>query len=1213
MSEEISVVTILNELVRTHIHDLDEAVASAIGKLASQSGAGWGCVFRHDSDGHLVKTHDWTANGLPDVPCTVETMLLPFVPTVTEGDAVHVPDLSALPDTAALTTLGVRSILVLPMVQDGALAGIVGFAQGPDGPGFSPERISLLKSAAEVIATVLARRATELTYHDTARRLEATLRALPDLLFEIEADGHFAEFTAGPPDLMAAPPHLLRGQHFATLLPPDVARVVQRALDQALEYGRVDGVRYRLDLPVGPRWFELTGALKPAERAEAPPNVIFLVRDVTQDESLRTELLRLGKIVETMSNLVAIIDNDQNIVWVNAAFEAQTGWTLAEIKGRYLGDVVRCDDTDPDTTAAVADAIARRQAFSGQAINQDRHGTRYWVEFNVVPLFDASGAPQGFVSVETVVTKSKEQEEAVARLARTATEAHTRLENAVRALPDGVVILDDQDRIVVANSAYREMFPALAPYIVDGVTLGDLLRTAAKLGIFGPGGTDADMDRWVEQRVATYRTPRHIDEVRLPDGRWLRRIHTRTSDGGCIAVALDVTARRNHITALDSANRDLTHALAERDRAERRLLGIIEGAEVGTWEWDIANFTLRVGGRWAEMLGRDPDEGVEFNTDAFRELVHPDDLDALPTAETIVHARGEDFQELEFRMRHDDGHWVWILSRSRITARSAEGVPLIMAGVHLDISDRKWLEQEIRASRAYLSEVMDTSIAALAVLDDQGRIVYVNLEAERILGLTRRDSRGKSYNDASWRLERVDGSPLPDDELPFRQALAKGSVRDIRFALHWPDGSRRVLSANAVPLSPTDGLVQVVVSFSDITDELAATSRLEEARARAEEMSRAKSIFLANMSHEIRTPLNGVLGMAEVLESIITVPEQKQMIDTIRRSGETLLTVLNSILDMSKIEAGKMAIEQVAMIPADILAQVEALHAVQAEEKGLEFEVLASAGSDRARIGDPHRITQILNNLLNNAIKFTERGSVTLKLSCRTGKPLVIEVSDTGVGMTPAQLARVFESFEQADGSMTRRFGGTGLGLSIVRELVLLMGGTIDLSSEPGTGTRVRVSLPLPEADTQPAPQAEKEAAPNLDFLLDRHLLVADDNVTNRLVLSEMLAQTGVKVTLVENGQDAISAWDRAHRSGTAFDLLLLDITMPVLDGLSALSEIRRREATVGGGAVPAIAVTANAMPNQVADYIMGGFDTHLAKPFKRKDLIHAIRSLIAG
>ncbi|MEO5621078.1 MAG: ATP-binding protein [Cypionkella sp.] len=283
-----------------------------------------------------------------------------------------------------------------------------------------------------------------------------------------------------------------------------------------------------------------------------------------------------------------------------------------------------------------------------------------------------------------------------------------------------------------------------------------------------------------------------------------------------------------------------------------------------------------------------------------------------------------------------------------------------------------------------------------------------------------------------------------------------------------------------------------------------------------------------------------------------------------------------------------------------------------AEEKGIEFEVFSSAGAEKPRLGDPHRLMQILNNLLNNAMKFTEKGRVSLKISCRSGKPFAIEVSDSGVGMKPEQLSRVFESFEQADGSMTRRFGGTGLGLSIVRQLVTLMGGEITVESELGQGTTFRVSLPLPESEVQISSAGAKE----IDFseaedLQGVRVLSADDNLTNRIVLGEMLARFGVELLQVENGKDAVTAWEVAQAQGAPYDLLCLDITMPVMDGMTALGQIRSAEISKNLPSVPAIAITANAMPHQVADYIVGGFDTHLSKPFKQRDLLHALRSIL--
>ena len=1214
MPDEISLVRLLNELVRTPLTDLDQAVSQAIGRLCTHVGAGWGSLFRLDG-AFLTATHSHVAPGLPSLHCPPAYMLGSGRTVLEQNQPLLLGDLALLPEDSPLRAQPwARSLLALPINGDAGLIGVLAFAFPDTKQGLDPALLDRMKAAAEVLETVIARREAERVHLDTARRLEATLAALPDLLFEVTADGYFAEFAAGPPQLMAAPPESLRGRHFGAMLPPDVTRVVQRALETALDKGRVEGVRYRLDLADGPHWFELTGAMKPADHPDQRPNVIFLVRDVTADTRMRDELVQLGKIVETMSNLVCITDVEKNIVWCNAAFEKQTGWRLDEIRGRYLGDVVRIAGEDRANASGVANAILHREAYSGQTVNQDRNGNRYWIDFNVIPLHDAAGELAGFATIETVVTKLKEQETAMAQLAESATEARERLKNAVFALPDGVIILDDKDCLVIANPAYYTMFPELRSFVKPGLHLGEILTKGVELGLYGPEDSSESTAEWVANRLRHFRKPSASDEVKLPSGRWVRRIHTRTSDGGVVALGIDVTARRNQIEALDAANRELSAALAERDRAERHLRGIMEGADVGIWEWNMESNTLHVGGKWAEMLGRDADAPSDFLFTDFLELVHPDDLAKLPIPRQQGVDHGNGFTQLEFRMRHDKGQYIWILSRSRVTEWGPNGEPMVMAGVHLDISERKRLERQLQAGRAYLSEVMDTSIAALTVMNERGQITYANQEAERILRLERSLLHGLSYNDPSWKLECVDGNPLPEEELPFRQALSKGGiVRDIRFAVHLSDGQRRVLSANAVPLTQADGEQHVVVSFSDITDELASTARLEEARAKAEEMSRAKSIFLANMSHEIRTPLNGVLGMAEVLQSLVKTPEKQRMVATIRQSGETLLTVLNSILDMSKIEAGKMELEVVPIVLSDLLTQVEALHRVKAEEKGLDLQVLLSAGADLPRMGDPHRLTQVLNNLLSNAIKFTESGRIRLKLSCRPGKPVTIDISDTGVGMTESQLSRVFESFEQADGSMTRRFGGTGLGLSIVRQLVLLMGGMITMQSNPGAGTDVRVIIPLPEADPSLLAPPEPEAVLDVSSLAGRKLLIADDNMTNRLVLSEMLGQTGVMLTMVENGQEAIDAWERALTEAAPFDLLLLDITMPVLDGTRALAKIRDRESDLKLKAVPAVAVTANAMPHQVADYIMGGFDTHLAKPFKRKELLHAVKMLLRG
>jgi len=640
---------------------------------------------------------------------------------------------------------------------------------------------------------------------------------------------------------------------------------------------------------------------------------------------------------------------------------------------------------------------------------------------------------------------------------------------------------------------------------------------------------------------------------------------------------------------------------------------LIEGADIGTFEWFIGPDRIELGGNFKAFMGAPADAPDHMTYDQFTAQAHPDDLHLLHNVRRQLHSEANPLVQVEFRARHRDGRWIWLQARGRLMERSPDGWPSIFAGVLLDVTTRKLAELELSASQTLLANVMATSVAAINLIDDQGRITFANAEAERVLGRAAADIVGRHYDAPDWQLTTPDGRPLTLADRATGRALATNTVvRDAQIAIGWPDGSRHVLAINSAPLTDGEGRRGAVVSFRDITEKLLATARLEQARAHAEAASLSKSSFLANMSHEIRTPLNGVLGMAELLAGLITDPRQKQMIGTIRRSGDLLLSILNGILDMSKIEAGKMELELVAFDPVEITRQIEALNAVKAAEKGLDFEVMTSLEPGMNRLGDPHRIQQIVNNLIGNAIKFTETGAVEVKVSGRAGKPLVIEVSDTGVGMTAAQSARVFESFVQADGTISRRFGGTGLGMTIVKELVTLMGGEITLESEPGRGTKVRVTLPLTEVPVTAAETAADDQIAVSQSLAGLRLLAADDSATNRLVLRAMLAETGAALTLVDNGLQAVDAWNAAQNADAPFDLMLLDISMPVLDGISALGAIRDAEASAKLPATPAIALTANAMAHQVAEYIMVGFDSHLAKPFRQQELLGAILGLTA-
>jgi len=364
------------------------------------------------------------------------------------------------------------------------------------------------------------------------------------------------------------------------------------------------------------------------------------------------------------------------------------------------------------------------------------------------------------------------------------------------------------------------------------------------------------------------------------------------------------------------------------------------------------------------------------------------------------------------------------------------------------------------------------------------------------------------------------------------------------------------------------------------------------------ETARVKENFLANMSHEIRTPMNAIVGFAQLLSHEQLDEKSRQYAKAIESSGENLLAIVNDILDISKIEAGMMRIEQVPFGLRGLIHSVETMVAPRAAEKGLLLHTSVAEDVPDVLEGDPVRLTQILNNLLSNALKFTSKGSVSLDLSAKKQQQnhvtIEISVSDTGIGIDPQKLKRVFGRFEQADDTITREYGGTGLGLSIVRDLVLLQGGTIDVESRPGAGTRFIVKLPYGISTGIIATESSISEAQTFTTRAKRSILAAEDNEVNQSLLQHVFAQWGLPLELANNGAEAVE-----KLRGKKYDLVLMDIQMPVLDGYTAARKIRNDLKSD----VPIIAMTAHAMPGEREKCMRYGMNDYIAKPIKQEQL----------
>jgi signal transduction histidine kinase/AmiR/NasT family two-component response regulator len=393
------------------------------------------------------------------------------------------------------------------------------------------------------------------------------------------------------------------------------------------------------------------------------------------------------------------------------------------------------------------------------------------------------------------------------------------------------------------------------------------------------------------------------------------------------------------------------------------------------------------------------------------------------------------------------------------------------------------------------------------------------------------------------------------------------------------------------------------------------TRDLEMAKTAAEAADHAKSAFLAQMSHEIRTPMNGVLGMADALSRTPLDDRQIRMLAVIQDSGDTLLALLNDVLDIAKIEAGKLSLESLDFSVMEIVRSTEAMFTLRAHQKGISFAVNVDRGADIWCLGDPTRIKQVLYNLVSNALKFTNSGSVLVTISAHDAgdnrHALSFAVKDSGIGIEPDAQDRLFERFSQAETATNRKFGGSGLGLAICKQLLALMGGQIELESRVGEGSTFRftVTMPLGSApERTDAGQFEESRAQIGEAGTSVRVLAAEDNAHNRLVLQLFLEQVGIEPVFAENGEVAVDLWSQDR-----FDLILMDVQMPVMSGPEATQRIRALERMQKRARTPIIALTANAMTHHVQECLDAGMDAHVAKPIRPEVLFAAIHQALSG
>ncbi|HRW53113.1 MAG TPA: PAS domain S-box protein [Phycisphaerae bacterium] len=730
---------------------------------------------------------------------------------------------------------------------------------------------------------------------------------------------------------------------------------------------------------------------------------------------------------------------------------------------------------------------------------------------------------------------------------------------------------------------------------------------------------------WVDmyQKLAKYGVWRGEICNRAKDGSiyWVDTINMALKDatGGIskyVSVRFDATPRKR--------------AEEQVRRSERELREMNDALPLMVWTIGPDGDCTFLNKCWTDFTGR---ELIRELGDGWTQNIHPDDLQR--TLERYREALGNwEPMELQYRLRRHDGEYRWILDRG--TPRFAEdGSFKGYVGGCIDITDQKAATDQVERSEAQLREMSDALPLLVWMADADRRVAFVNKRADdfpsRVVG-------------ARLDIEWVSDVHIDDVDRcikAYEDAYDARAPFEIEYRVKDRDGVYRWILGRGDPRIADDGkLLGYVGGCIDVSARKKAEEALVRAREDAESADRSKSEFLANMSHEIRTPMTAILGYTELLtdtnDRIVTPQDRAQYVDTIRRNGEHLLTIINDILDLSKIRAGKMTVEIMPVNIARVVHDVVSLMNVRAAAKDIALNVSCASPIPSTIDCDPVRLRQILMNLVGNAVKFTEVGGVEIVVSFERegalGPTLTIAVSDTGVGMTGEQMKKLFAAFQQADTSMTRRFGGTGLGLMISIRLAELLGGDLMAESEFGKGSVFTLALPVARSDapmTSPAEfsgvvvegetakQSQATTSAKEDAgekpLEGLRVLLVEDGPDNQRLIAFHVRKAGASVTLADNGSIAVESMTVGSTlmgplmDPVPFDVILMDMQMPVMDGYEATRRLRSL-----GCRTPIIALTAHAMEGDRDKCIEAGCDDYQTKPIDRKRLVEACLHAVA-
>ncbi|TWI95544.1 PAS domain S-box-containing protein [Mucilaginibacter frigoritolerans] len=914
-------------------------------------------------------------------------------------------------------------------------------------------------------------------------------------------------------------------------------------------------------------WGRVNGKLfKSGKNQEA--RCFAIVEDITLEKQKEEKLEVLSKIAEDNLNPVILTDEKGLITWVNKSFTKVTGYTFKEALNKKPGHLLQGPDTDPNTIAYLKKQIANGLHFNTEILNYSKSGKAYWLRIQGQPIRNSNGGLMGFFAVEENITSEKNASELIK-------ESEARFRLVLEKIGDNVWEHNLQTGKTIFSKTSSD--PGFVLHKISGSEM------------FWWDVHTSDELKLLKTTYLNYQTgliDSHSMEYRVvnSDGttKWIL-------DRGAV-IEYDLKGKPLRISGTHTDISKIKQTETELEQRAKQFKSLSENIPGVIYEYEFRP---------------DGTEGLRYISPAIERIfgikaedfkdylkyVQPEDRERIIKKNKHSRDTLEPFYD-ESLLTIPGGGSKWQGVHSSFSYIAQNGAK-VFTGFIQDITERKNIEETLRINEAKYRNIIANMNLGLVEVDIDELITFANNTFCEMSGYTLNELLGKN---ASLLLTEGDN----EDIFKEKKKLRKTGIADAyETKLVNKKGEEKWWLISGAPRYNDKGkLAGSIGIYLDISDQKKQETELIEARKGAENLAHTQEIFLANMSHEIRTPMNAIMGMSNQLSKTNLAAEQRFFLDVIHSASENLLVIINDILDLSKIEAGKLNIENIGFEPKESAKRVIQVLAHKAEEKGLTLRnSYFDTNISPVLIGDPYRLNQVLLNLISNAIKFTEMGVIdlTFKLlnDSHTSQLIQIEVVDTGVGMDESYLTHLFDKFSQESGSVSRRYGGSGLGMSICKDLVELMNGEIYAESKKNEGTRVTSILKLKKGRYEDLVEKVKvQFRP--DFLKDKQILVTDDNELNRLVASIILQNYGANVTESANGSNSIELIKKR-----SFDVVLMDIQMPGINGFDATRIIRKT-----GYNYPIVALTAQAIKGEREKCLAAGMDDYITKPINEEEFL---------